>query len=103
MYTKGIPKGRKLQNKMVFYKLHQSSIQTGTPWMHQKEIRDKRLLLNFRKFISIPSKALLLGCWYEENILREVNVIRLTKRKHNKEGRQTRSKEVIWAKGCHQV
>lgn len=81
MYTKGIPKCRKLQNKMVFYKLHQSSTQTGTPRMHQKEIRDKRLLLNFRKSISIPSKALLLGCWYEENILREIIVIWLTKKK----------------------
>lgn len=33
-----------------------SSIQQGTSWVHQKEIRGKRLLLNFTKVIS-SSKA----------------------------------------------
>lgn len=36
-----------------------SSIPTGISWVHQKEIRDKRLLLTYTKSVSIPSKALL--------------------------------------------
>lgn len=38
-----------------------SSIQQGTSWVHQKEIRGKRLLLNFTKVISTSKAALFLS------------------------------------------
>lgn len=39
----------------------QSSIQQGTSWVHQKEIRGKRLLLNFTKVISTSKAVLFLS------------------------------------------
>lgn len=38
-----------------------SSIQQGTSWVHQKEIRGKRLLLNFTKVISTSKASLFLS------------------------------------------
>lgn len=37
----------------------QSSTQTRVTWLHQKKLRDQRLLLNCAKLVSTPSNSLL--------------------------------------------
>lgn len=43
---------------MVLPKSYQFFIQTGNTWVHQRNLRERRLL-NWAKFISIPSKPLI--------------------------------------------
>lgn len=59
-HTRGIPNKEKPTKYGSPQKTRSPLTQIGTTWTHQKDIRERRLVLSQAKSISTPSKALLL-------------------------------------------